>query len=194
MYGLPRLTAAGFNPCWGRNSWVLPFSAWLWMPAFSGRSFQKLWGDKETAFKCPSWAGKGRRCNLLGVCQALLRFLCLIQQAVYSRGPNLSGLRKDKWSLAEVNSPPSPKNLFRISFWKLIISKKLNMKTTLYVDDKAIQTHPGPTFYLVHPLSNTVKKWVPARQVSQGPGWLALLVSYGMVWFLLDIYAWGPFI
>lgn len=56
------------------------------------------------------------------------------------------------------------------------------MKTTLYVDDKAIQTHPGPTFYLVHPLSNTVRKWVPARQVSL-KGQADLLSLFLMGWF-----------
>lgn len=31
------------------------------------------------------------------------------------------------------------------------------------MDDKAIQTHPGPTFYLGHPLSSTVRTWVPLK-------------------------------
>lgn len=159
MHGLLHLTAAGFNSQVHGGGGVLghctsPHDSGH--PLSAGGPFQKLWGDEEMAFKCPSWAGKARSGNLLGVAKHCWGF-CVSSNRLFTHEVQIfpvSGNTSDPWLKSILHPPPplSHKKLLRIPFWKftMIISQKLNVGTILYMEDKAIQTHHGPTFYLVH--------------------------------------------
>lgn len=108
-------------PCaWSWRSTDAPhFSAWLWMLAFSRRSFSETsWGPGNST-PVPQ-VGKARSCNLQGGCQALLRFLCRSNRLLTHEVQifPVSGKTSDPW-LKSTHQPP-PRSYSEYHFESLL--------------------------------------------------------------------------